>query len=88
MALLFASAAGANVFVTSGSEEKLKKAKAMGAAGGVNYKEEGWEKKLVAQLPADRKKLDAIVDGAGGEIVQKGTKMLRVSTVFVCIDND
>ncbi|RMX91794.1 hypothetical protein D0867_14825 [Hortaea werneckii] len=68
MALLFASAAGANVFVTSGSEEKLKKAKAMGAAGGVNYKEEGWEKKLVAQLPADRKKLDAIIDGAGGEI--------------------
>ncbi|KAI6858221.1 alcohol dehydrogenase, partial [Hortaea werneckii] len=83
MALLFASAAGANVFVTSGSEEKLKKAKAMGAAGGVNYKEEGWEKKLVAQLPADRKKLDAIIDGAGGEIVQKGTKMLRAGGVIV-----
>ncbi|KAI7281826.1 alcohol dehydrogenase [Hortaea werneckii] len=83
MALLFASAAGVNVFVTSGSEEKLKKAKAMGAAGGVNYKEEGWEKKLIAQLPADRKKLDAIIDGAGGEIVQKGTKMLRAGGVIV-----
>ncbi|KAI7007156.1 hypothetical protein KC366_g18118, partial [Hortaea werneckii] len=80
---LFASAAGANVFVTSGSEEKLKKAKAMGAAGGVNYKEEGWEKKLMAQLPAERKKLDAIIDGAGGEIVQKGTKMLRAGGVIV-----
>jgi len=83
MALLFASAAGANVFVTSGSEEKLKKAKAMGAAGGVNYKEEGWEKKLMGQLPAERKKLDAIIDGAGGEIVQKGTKMLRAGGVIV-----
>merc|ERR1712115_537552 len=72
MALLFASAAGANVFVTSGSEEKLQKAKAMGAAGGVNYKEEDWEKKLIAQLPADRKKLDAIIDGAGGDIVVYG----------------
>lgn len=79
MALAFASAAGANVFVTSGSEEKLKKAKALGAAGGVNYKEEGWEKKLMAMLPAERKKLDAIIDGAGGDIVQKGAKMLRVS---------
>jgi len=79
MALLFASAAGANVFVSSSSEEKLKKAKALGAAGGINYKEEGWEKKLMAQMPADRKMLDAIVDGAGGDIVSKGAKMLRVS---------
>lgn len=80
MALLFASAAGANVFVSSGSEEKLKKAKALGAAGGVNYKEEGWEKKLMAQMPAERKSLDAIIDGAGGDIVALGTKMLRVRT--------
>ena len=80
MALLFASAAGANVYVSSSSEEKLKKAKALGAAGGVNYKEEGWEKKLLSQLPAERKTLDAIIDGAGGDVVEKGTKMLRVCT--------
>ena len=80
MALLFASAAGANVYVSSGSEEKLKKAKALGAAGGVNYKEEGWEKKLMAQMPAERKVLDAIVDGAGGDVVQIGAKILKVSS--------
>ncbi|KAK4544597.1 hypothetical protein LTR36_004169 [Oleoguttula mirabilis] len=83
MALLYASAAGANVFVTSSSEEKLRKAKALGAAGGVNYKEEGWEKKLMAQMPAERKSLDAIIDGAGGDIVEKGSKMLRPGGVIV-----
>ncbi|KAK5165977.1 hypothetical protein LTR04_000947 [Oleoguttula sp. CCFEE 6159] len=68
MALLFASAAGCNVFVTSGSEEKLKRAREMGAQGGVSYKAEGWEKKLLEQLPRDRKFLDAIIDGAGGDV--------------------
>ncbi|KAK5138553.1 hypothetical protein LTR08_000141 [Meristemomyces frigidus] len=83
MALLFASAAGANVFVSSGSQEKLQKAKALGAAGGVNYKEEGWEKKLMAQMPAERKMLDAIIDGAGGDIVGQGAKMLRPGGTIV-----
>ncbi|KAK5703295.1 putative secondary metabolism biosynthetic enzyme [Elasticomyces elasticus] len=83
MALLFAVAAGANVYVTSGSEEKLKKAKALGAKGGVSYKEDGWDKKLLAQLPSDRKMLDAIIDGAGGDIVDKGMRMLRAGGVIV-----
>lgn len=77
-ALLFASAAGCKVWVTSGSEEKLNKAKQLGAAGGVIYKDKDWEKKLSAMLPADRKYLDAIIDGAGGDIVAKGFKLLKV----------
>lgn len=79
MALLFASAAGAQVFVTSGSQEKLEKAKKLGAAGGAIYKEEGWEKKLVEQLPKDRKFFDAVIDGAGGDVVEKAFKILKVS---------
>jgi NADPH:quinone reductase-like Zn-dependent oxidoreductase len=79
MALLFASAAGANVFVTSGSQEKLDKAKKLGAAGGAIYKEEGWEKKLLEQLPKDRKFLDAVIDGAGGDIVEKAFKIMKVN---------
>ena len=82
MALLFASAAGANVFVTSGSQEKLDKAKKLGAAGGAIYKEEGWEKKLLDQLPKDRKFLDAVVDGAGGDIVEKAFKIMKVSISY------
>lgn len=78
MALLFSVLAGANVYVSSGSQEKIDKAKALGAKGGVNYKEKDWDKKLLAMLPKDRRKLDAIVDGAGGDIAAKGVKLLRV----------
>lgn len=78
MALEYARAAGANVFVTSGSEEKIKKAVALGAKGGVNYKEEGWDKKLLGMLPTENKQLDAIVDGAGGDVVSVGAKLLKV----------
>ncbi|KAF2722976.1 NAD(P)-binding protein [Polychaeton citri CBS 116435] len=83
MALLFATAAGANVFVSSGSDEKIEKARKLGAAGGVNYKEEGWEKKLVELLPAQRKKLDAVIDGAGGDVVEKAVKLLKPGGTIV-----
>jgi NADPH:quinone reductase-like Zn-dependent oxidoreductase len=79
MALRFAVARGADVFVTSSSEEKIKKAVELGAKGGVNYKEEGWEKKLLAQLPPGKKTFNAIIDGAGGDIIEKGVKILKVS---------
>lgn len=78
MALLYGVATGANVYVTSGSAEKIAKAKELGAKGGVNYKEKGWEKQLQELLPKDRKKLDAIIDGAAGEVVAQGVKLLKV----------
>lgn len=78
MVLLFAVAQGCNVYVTSGNQEKIDKAKQLGAKGGVSYKEEGWEKKLQALLPSDRKWIDAIVDGAGGDVVSKGSRILKV----------
>lgn len=78
MALLFAVAKGANVYVTSGSQEKIEKAKQMGAKGGVSYKEEGWEKTLLKALPKDRPLFDAIIDGAGGDIIAKATKLCKV----------
>lgn len=84
MVLLFAVAQECNVFVSSGSEEKITRAKELGAVGGVNYKEEGWERKLLGMLPAERKWMDAIVDGAGGDVVQKGTRLLKVSLPFSC----
>lgn len=78
MVLLFAVAQGCNVYVSSGSQEKIDKAVKLGAKGGVIYKEEGWEKKLLASLPKDRPYFDAIIDGAGGDIVAKGVKLLKV----------
>ena len=72
LALQFAVAAGADVWVTSGSEEKLTKAKELGATGGVNYREPDWHKTLLAQTGGDRPGntargyFDVILDSAGG----------------------
>ncbi|KAJ5720516.1 uncharacterized protein N7483_008450 [Penicillium malachiteum] len=82
MALRFAVARGAHVFVTSSSEEKIQKAVELGASGGVNYKEEGWDKKLLSMLPAGKKNFDAIIDGAGGDSIEKAVKLLKVGGVI------
>lgn len=79
MALRFAVARGAHVFVTSSSQEKIQKAVELGAAGGVSYKEDGWEKKLLGMLPSGKKNFDAVVDGAGGDSIEKAVKLLKVS---------
>lgn len=80
--LQFAVARGCNVFVTSGAEDKIAKAVQLGAKGGVVYREKGWEKKLAALLPKDRPYLDAVVDGAGGDIVARAGKLLKVGGVI------
>jgi NADPH:quinone reductase-like Zn-dependent oxidoreductase len=82
MVLLFGVAQGCNVYVTSGDQAKIDKAVKLGAKGGVIYKEGGWEKKLADMLPKERGWLDAIVDGAGGDIVNKGSRLLKVRHVF------
>lgn len=61
--LQFALAKGARVYVTSGSDEKLAKAMAMGATGAVNYKNAGWAEQL-RELAGD---FDVTIDGAGGD---------------------
>jgi NADPH:quinone reductase-like Zn-dependent oxidoreductase len=83
MVLLFGVAQGCNVYVTSGDQAKIDKAVKLGAKGGVIYKENGWEKKLQGMLPNDRKYLDAIVDGAGGDIVNKGSRLLKVCSPHI-----
>ncbi|KAI9715029.1 MAG: hypothetical protein M1828_001065 [Chrysothrix sp. TS-e1954] len=82
MALLFAVKAGADVYVTSGSQEKLDMAVKMGAKGGVIYKEGDWDKKLRAMLPKERPLLDAIIDGAGSDIVDKAARLLKPGGVI------
>ncbi len=62
-AVQLALAAGAEVFVTSGHDAKLNKAQALGARGGVNYKETDWAKTLRQQAGG----FDLVIDGAGGE---------------------
>lgn len=62
-ALQFAVAAGCQVFVTSGTSEKIEAAKALGAATGVNYKAQDWADQL-KQLAGG---FDVIIDSALGE---------------------
>ncbi len=62
-ALQFAVAAGATVFVTSGSEDKIKRAVELGAAGGVNYKADKWADQLKEQAGGG---FDVTIDSAGG----------------------
>jgi zinc-binding alcohol dehydrogenase/oxidoreductase len=64
LAMLFAKALGAKVSVTSGSEEKLEKARALGAIAGVSYKVSGWDKALVQQAGSQP---SLIIDSAGGD---------------------
>ncbi len=62
VAMQLALAAGAKVFVTSGSDEKIKKAIARGASGGANYKSATWAEDLHKFAGG----FDLIVDGAVG----------------------
>ncbi|HTO96087.1 MAG TPA: zinc-binding dehydrogenase [Myxococcales bacterium] len=64
LAFLFAKALGAQVSVTSGSAEKLAKAREMGAIAAVDYKGKAWEKDLVAQAGRPP---SLVIDGAGGD---------------------
>ena len=58
-----AASLGARVFVTSGSEEKIEKAKELGAEGGVNYNNGDWSKELKGMAGG----VDLSVDHVGGE---------------------
>jgi zinc-binding alcohol dehydrogenase/oxidoreductase len=66
-AISFALALGAQVYVTSGSEEKLARAKSLGASGGANYRDEGWDSKLKEEAGG----FDVIIDSAMGASLAK-----------------
>ena len=61
-ALQFAVAAGAEVYVTSSSDEKISRAIALGAKGSANYTTENWHKTFVKT----HGEVDIIIDSAGG----------------------
>ncbi|KAL4789152.1 hypothetical protein BDV19DRAFT_383343 [Aspergillus venezuelensis] len=82
MALQFAVAHGADVYVTSSSEEKLRRAAQLGARGGVSYKSPGWEKELLKLLPVGKKHFDAIIDGAGGDSIEKAARILKAGGIL------
>lgn len=68
LAMQLVLAAGANVYVTGGSEAKIERAKAMGAKAGALYRAQDWPQQLRKMLPVDRPYFDVVIDSAGGEI--------------------
>ncbi|PWN45472.1 NAD(P)-binding protein [Ceraceosorus guamensis] len=88
LALQLAVAAGANVYVTGGSDAKIARAKELGAKGGAIYKDATWPeqiRKLLAEHSKDRPYLDVVLDSAGGEIPAQAAKSgIRNGGKIVC----
>ncbi|KAK8127489.1 hypothetical protein PG984_008597 [Apiospora sp. TS-2023a] len=84
-ALQFGVALGCNMYVTSGSPEKLRRATGeLGARGGVSYRDQDWDAQLAKLLPKDRPYLDAVVDGAGGDLVARTMRLLKPGGILSC----
>lgn len=72
--LLYAKAHGARTIVTSGSDEKLDRAKRLGADVAVNYKADPEWHKTVRKAGGT---VDIVVDSAGGDTFSKATSIVR-----------
>jgi NADPH:quinone reductase-like Zn-dependent oxidoreductase len=72
--LLYAKAIGARAVVTSGSDEKLERAKALGADIAVNYRTDSDWHKTVRKAAGT---IDLVVDSAGGDTFAKATTIVR-----------
>jgi zinc-binding alcohol dehydrogenase/oxidoreductase len=72
-AFLFAKAAGANVYVSSGSDEKIEKAMKLGAKGAYNYKKQT----TYQDLWKTKGGFDLVIDSAGGDQMNNFIKVLR-----------
>lgn len=79
-AIQIAAARGARVFVTSSTEEKLDRARALGATDGVRYTEPDWPEQLCALAGRG---FDAAVDSYGGPSWEGALKALRTGGTLV-----
>jgi NADPH:quinone reductase-like Zn-dependent oxidoreductase len=74
-AVQIAAALGASVFVTSGSDEKIERAKQrLGAEGGANYHGD-WGKEIVRLCGGEGP--DIVIDSVGGETIGKAIEIAR-----------
>ncbi len=78
-ALLWAKFHGAEVYVTSGSDEKIAAAKALGASAGVNYHDPDWDKAIRKMSGG----IDIVIDSAGGDGMNAAMNTLTVGGRFI-----
>jgi len=83
MAIQLAKAAGARVFVTASSAEKLEYCAQLGADEGINYREEDFEQR-VKEL-TDGAGVDLILDVIGAKYLESNIKALAVGGRVVVI---
>ncbi|MGE0126795.1 MAG: zinc-binding dehydrogenase [Blastocatellales bacterium] len=69
-----AKALGARVFVTSGSDDKLARAKELGVEGGANYKNADWGK-TITELTGGGP--NVVIDSAGGDALETAVKIIK-----------
>ncbi|MFT7057296.1 MAG: NADPH:quinone reductase-like Zn-dependent oxidoreductase [Roseivirga sp.] len=72
-AFLFAIALKANVYVTSGDQEKIDTSLGLGAKAGFNYKSEGWQKQAFKISGG----FDVVIDSAGGDQINDFIKITK-----------
>lgn len=74
MALQIARQLGAEVFVTSSSEEKIARAIELGASGGVTYLDPKWGRRIVELTDGGP---HVVIDSAGGESIETAVRIVR-----------
>lgn len=80
IAMQLCLARGANVYVSSSNEDKVRKAVELGAKGGVNYKHKDWPAQLQKLLEKNHGKgalLSSVIDSGGGDIMGQAGKILK-----------
>jgi NADPH:quinone reductase-like Zn-dependent oxidoreductase len=83
-ALLFAKAQGAFVAITSSSDEKLARAKAMGADLGINYRAQPeWSRTLRQAI--DGRGADLVVELGGAKTLDQSLRAVRTSGTLAMI---
>ncbi|HEY0938520.1 MAG TPA: zinc-binding dehydrogenase [Steroidobacter sp.] len=78
-ACVFAIAMDGKVFVTSGAEQKIRRAEQLGAAGGVVYKQDKWGKEL-GKLAGG---IDVVIDGAPASSLSQYIRCLNMGARVV-----
>jgi len=85
-ALQFAKAAGAEVIITSSSDEKLERARALGADHSINYRKTPETSKVVRDLTGWRG-VDHVIEVGGQETLKEALKSIRLNGRISIIGN-